>query len=198
MVHMDEKTPHMHLCFTPITKDGRLSATEIIGNHVQLTKWQDDFFAHMVKHFPDLERGESASETGRRHIPTRVFKQAVRLTKQASRIQSALESVNPLNVSKKKAEIVDMLHKFFPNMERLETQLKKYNKEINMLEKENAILERKLDTSRPSIKAKMDAAKEQLEIQFLRQFYASIPEEYKAAYRTTHQRRSSIQQGRED
>ena len=26
VVHMDEKTPHLHLCFTPITEDGRLSA----------------------------------------------------------------------------------------------------------------------------------------------------------------------------
>jgi len=25
VVHLDERTPHMHLCFTPITKDGRLS-----------------------------------------------------------------------------------------------------------------------------------------------------------------------------
>lgn len=31
VVHMDEKTPHLHLCFTPITKDGRLSAKEILG-----------------------------------------------------------------------------------------------------------------------------------------------------------------------
>ena len=26
VVHMDEKTPHMHVSFVPITKDGRLSA----------------------------------------------------------------------------------------------------------------------------------------------------------------------------
>ena len=26
VVHMDEKTPHMHLCFCPITPDNRLSA----------------------------------------------------------------------------------------------------------------------------------------------------------------------------
>ena len=26
VVHMDEKTPHMHLCFVPLTADGRLSA----------------------------------------------------------------------------------------------------------------------------------------------------------------------------
>ncbi|MCL1885477.1 MAG: plasmid recombination protein, partial [Dehalococcoidia bacterium] len=76
VVHMDEKTPHMHLCFTPITKDGRLSAKEIIGNRVELTKWQDNFFEHMVSKFPDIERGEPASETKRQHIPTRVFKQA--------------------------------------------------------------------------------------------------------------------------
>ena len=26
VVHMDEKTPHMHLCFVPLTEDNRLSA----------------------------------------------------------------------------------------------------------------------------------------------------------------------------
>ena len=36
VVHMDEKTPHLHLCFTPITEDGRLSAKEILGNRAQL------------------------------------------------------------------------------------------------------------------------------------------------------------------
>lgn len=32
VVHMDEKTPHMHLSFVPITQDGRLCAKEILGN----------------------------------------------------------------------------------------------------------------------------------------------------------------------
>ena len=43
IIHIDEKTPHMHLCFTPITEDGRSSAKEIIGNRTDLTKWHDDF-----------------------------------------------------------------------------------------------------------------------------------------------------------
>jgi hypothetical protein len=90
VVHLDEKTPHMHLCFTPITEDGRLSAKEIIGNRTQLTRWQDGFFNHMVKKFPNIERGESASVTGRRHILVRVFKQAVHLTRKAAQIQSVL------------------------------------------------------------------------------------------------------------
>ena len=82
VVHMDEKTPHMHLCFVPLTADGRLSAKDIIGNRKKLTQWQDDFWKHMVKKYPDFERGESASETGRTHIPPRLFKEAVRLNRQ--------------------------------------------------------------------------------------------------------------------
>ena len=58
---MDEKTPHLHLTFVPLTKDNRLCAKEIIGNRANLTKWQDDFHAYMVEKYPDLERGESAN-----------------------------------------------------------------------------------------------------------------------------------------
>ena len=35
MVHMDEKTPHLHLVFVPLTKDNRLCAKEIIGNRAK-------------------------------------------------------------------------------------------------------------------------------------------------------------------
>ena len=38
VVHMDEKTPHMHLCFVPLTPDNRLSAKTIVGNKKALTK----------------------------------------------------------------------------------------------------------------------------------------------------------------
>jgi len=37
VVHMDEKTPHMHLSFVPLTPDGRLSAKDIVGNKKKLT-----------------------------------------------------------------------------------------------------------------------------------------------------------------
>ena len=81
VVHMDEKTPHMHLCFVPLTKDKRLSAKEIVGNKKKLTWWQDEFWKHMVGKYPDLERGESASKTGRTHIPPRLFKEAVHVNR---------------------------------------------------------------------------------------------------------------------
>ena len=102
VVHMDEKTPHLHLVFVPLTADNRLCAKEIIGNRANLTKWQDDFHAYMVEKYPDLERGERASKTGRKHIPTRLFKQAVNLSKQARAIEATLDGINPLNAGKKK------------------------------------------------------------------------------------------------
>ena len=63
-----------HLSFVPLTTDGRLSAKEIVGNKKKPTWWQDKFWEHMVAKYPDLAHGESASQTGRDHIPPRIQK----------------------------------------------------------------------------------------------------------------------------
>ena len=147
VVHMDEKTPHLHLVFVPLTKDNRLCAKEIIGNRANLTKWQDDFHAYMVEKYPDLERGESASRTGRKHIPTRLFKQAVSLSRQARAIEATLDGINPLNAGKKKEEALSMLKKWFPQMENFSGQLKKYKVTINDLLAENEKLEARAKAS---------------------------------------------------
>ena len=180
VVHLDEKTPHMHLCFTPITKDGRLSAKDIIGNRTQLTKWQDNFFTHMVKAFPDIERGESASRTGRKHIPTRVFKQAVRLNRQAAIINETLNSINPINAGKKKEEVIALLAKFFPSMENFETQVKKHKREITRLEKDNAALAEKAKAGEQAgIRRTMAQNQLQIDYENLCRFVDSLPEEIK-------------------
>jgi len=74
VIHMDEATPHMHLCFVPLTKDNRLSAKDILGNKAAMRKWQDEFHTHMSARWPMLERGEPARETGREHMDTEEFK----------------------------------------------------------------------------------------------------------------------------
>ncbi len=43
VVHMDEATPHMHLVFCPINKDGKLSAKSILGNQKSLSEWQTKY-----------------------------------------------------------------------------------------------------------------------------------------------------------
>jgi len=180
VVHLDERTPHMHLCFTPITEDGRLSAKDIIGNQAQLIKWQDNFFEHMVKAFPNIERGESASKTGRRHIPTRVFKQAVRLTRQAAIIRETLNGINPLNAGKKADEVVAMLDKFFPNMERFEAQIRRYKREIDSLEKENTMLAKKAVVGeKGSIAKQLNQNKLRSDYDELKRFMNSLPDEIK-------------------
>jgi len=77
VVHMDEATPHMHLCFVPLTRDKRLSAKEILGNKADMHRWQNEFYAHMSARWPLLERGEPAIETQRKHQTTQEFKRTI-------------------------------------------------------------------------------------------------------------------------
>ena len=67
-VHMDETTPHMHLGFTPITSDGRLSAKEWLDGKKKLTELQDKFFSYVTSKGFDLDRGISSKETGAKNI----------------------------------------------------------------------------------------------------------------------------------
>ena len=142
VVHMDEKTPHMHLCFVPLTEDKRLSAKEIVGNKKKLTWWQDEFWKHMVGKYPDLERGESASETGRTHIPPRLFKEAVHLNRMKDQIMAILNDSNPFNKKSKAAELETLLDKYVPGVEAMRTKLKKYDKTYKELTEENAELKK--------------------------------------------------------
>ena len=142
VVHMDEKTPHLHLCFVPLTPDGRLSAKEIIGNRKNLVRWQDEFWQHMVKQYPELERGESASQTGREHIPPRLFKEMTLLTQQKEQLDALLVGINPFNGKSRAAEISKVLDSYIPNVARMRDQLRKYNVAFTKTAAENEKLSR--------------------------------------------------------
>ena len=143
VVHLDEKSPHMHLCFVPLTEDKRLSAKEILGNKKKLTQWQDKYWEHMVKKYPDLERGESASETGRDHIPTRVFKQMARLNKQHDKLEEMLSDMKFTNYKDKSAQIAAFLEKYIPDVAAMETQMRKYEKFFKTASGKQKALEKK-------------------------------------------------------
>ena len=190
VVHMDERTPHMHLSFVPLTADGRLSAKEIVGNKKKLTQWQDNFWAHMVRTYPELERGESASQTGRDHIPPRVFKEMTRLTKQKAKLEELLAGIGAFNAKSRAAEIAALLDKYIPAVEQIHTMMKKYQvmfttttAENKTLKQENAQLEQSLD------KATRESTLKQLADAKLRRDYADavavldrIPKEVLAVY----------------
>ena len=178
VVHMDEKTPHMHLCFVPLTEDGRLSAKEIVGNKKKLTQWQDRFWEHMVKKYPDLERGESASETGRDHIPPRLFKEAVHLNRMKEQIMAILNDSNPFNKKVKLDELEALLGKYVPGAEALRTKLKKYDKTYKELTAENAALEKQLGAvSKESVLKKLEINEKLRELDELHRMVDGIPSE---------------------
>ncbi|GKH48152.1 hypothetical protein CE91St45_27140 [Oscillospiraceae bacterium] len=178
VVHMDEKTPHMHLCFVPLTEDKRLSAKEIVGNKKKLTWWQDEFWKHMVKKYPDLERGESASETSRTHIPPRLFKEAVHLNRMKEQIMAILNDSNLFNKKTKAEELEALLDKYIPGVEVMRTKLKKYDKTYKELTEENAELEKKLSSaSRESIQKKLETQRKLSELDELRRTVEVLPPE---------------------
>ena len=183
VVHMDEKTPHMHLCFVPLTEDKRLSAKEIVGNKKKLTWWQDEFWKHMVGKYPDLERGESASETGRTHIPPRLFKEAVHLNRMKDQIMAILNDSNPFNKKSKAEELETLLDKYVPGVEAMRTKLKKYDKTYKELTAENTELEKELNSaSRESIQKKLEIQRKLSELDELRRTVDAIPAEVIRAY----------------
>lgn len=71
IVHMDEKTPHMHFNFIPATEDGRLSAKEILTPKT-LGKQHDEFYQQVGKKY-GLERGEKGGN--RNHLETKEYKE---------------------------------------------------------------------------------------------------------------------------
>ncbi|MBR2929469.1 MAG: plasmid recombination protein [Oscillospiraceae bacterium] len=183
VVHMDEKTPHMHLCFVPLTEDKQLSAKEIVGNKKKLTWWQDEFWKHMVKKYPDLERGESASETGRTHIPPRLFKEAVHLNRMKEQILAIQSDSNLFNKKEKTEELEILLDKYIPGAERLRTKLKQYDKLYKELSAEKVDLEKQLSSaSKESVKRKLEITQKLSELDELRRTVDAIPTEVIRAY----------------
>lgn len=59
-LHMDERTPHIHCVIVPLTKDGRLSAKEVMGDRRKLSELQDCYGKAMQSKF-GLQRGFKGS-----------------------------------------------------------------------------------------------------------------------------------------
>ena len=199
VVHMDEKTPHMHLCFVPITEDGRLSAKDIVGNKKKLTRWQDEYWEYMVKKYPDLERGESASETGRTHLPPRIFKQATRMRRLEQKLRELLSSINPMNAKRVREEILKILDEYIPGVAELMTKSKALKKAEKELKAEIAVLKKEANSSKPSVQRLLELEKkvqEQEELQrtiaSLQQTLTAIPPEIIAEYNDPKSERKEI------
>ncbi|HDH6130020.1 TPA: plasmid recombination protein [Staphylococcus aureus] len=106
-VHMDEKTPHMHYGIVPITKDGRLSAKEVVGNKKSLTELQNRFNEYVNQHGYDLERGESKQLTSEKHDQLSRYKQKTEYHKQ----EYERESQKLSHIQQKSNELIEQYQK---------------------------------------------------------------------------------------
>jgi hypothetical protein len=191
VVHMDEKTPHLHLCFVPLTPDGRLSAKEIIGNRKKLIQWQDEFWQHMGKRYPALERGESASKTGRTYLPPQAYKDSVHLDSQRTKAQQIIHEMTPLNAKKKGQELEQLLQEIFPQSERFGTALKKQEQAIRQAAADNRRLKKEAqETKESKVQRQLEEATMQAENENLRRTLECIPPEIVAEYLHLNRQRS--------
>lgn len=97
-IHLDEKTPHMHLNFVPLTADGRLSAKECIGSGSKaLQQLQDDFYREVGAAY-GLDRGRRADlingEQPRKHQRVAEYKASTEYYQsQKNELQAAAEAL---------------------------------------------------------------------------------------------------------
>ena len=156
VVHMDEKTPHLHLCFVPLTKDGRLSAKEILGNKKTMIRWQDNFYACMAERWPNLERGTPAVETKRRHLTPQWYKKVTAMDAKLEQLEATLNSVNFLNAGKKRSEATEMLKELLPQIESFQAETQRLLDTIALSQQEQQLQQWKNDALRDELNEERD------------------------------------------
>lgn len=192
---MDERNPHMHLCFVPLTKDNRLSAKEVMGNRNKLIEWQDKFHDYMAEEFPELERGQAAAITKRKHIPTWLYKQAHRLSEEMEQIRQEVQSIGALNAGKQREKVLKLLLDWYPKVNAFEAKLKPYDEQLRLLKEQEVSLHRDAEQAKRYKDAEHQENLSLLdELWGYRDFIDSIPQEVLEKLRQEY-RMDSIEQG---
>lgn len=93
VIHNDEKTPHLHLNFIPLTKEGRLSAKQILGGRKELQKFQDEFYSEVSIKF-GLERGnrsdlDNPDDVPAKHLTVTELKKRTQAQELEHRVETA-------------------------------------------------------------------------------------------------------------
>lgn len=90
-IHKDEANPHLHLLFTPVTADGRLSQKDWFKDPKTLSAMHDDFRAFMRARGYDIEY---ARQPKRKHLSEqdyKTFRQAEEKIKEINKRETELE-----------------------------------------------------------------------------------------------------------
>ena len=96
----------------------------------------------MHERWNELERGKSAQETKRKHIPTWLFKLADNLDNLYNQLLKKIENINMIGMKKNKEEAIGLLSEFVPKAEKFSAKVNSYKDYINELE-ERVLIQRK-------------------------------------------------------
>lgn len=140
VIHLDEKTPHMHVCFVPITPNGKLSSKTVIGGPQGLVKLQDSFYEHMAAVYPDLKRGIPKYITHREHLPNYLFKNADMLMSHYDEISQAINDIGLVRSKQKKAQAIELISRYAPEMAKMKEQIKSVNEYVDRLQRQVSVI----------------------------------------------------------
>ena len=98
-IHFDEKTPHMHLYFVPLTSDGRLSAKEVC-NREFLRDMQRELPLFLQEKGHNVERG--LEDSTNEHISKKEYEINLQRAEIDKQIQKILEEEKKLKEKKEK------------------------------------------------------------------------------------------------
>jgi len=178
-VHLDEKTPHMHVDFVPITKDNRLCAKDLF-NRKTLFELHNDFYKDIGSKF-NLERGET-KEDKRRHLSVEDFKITTKKEEIKEIIYNLSESTKDLEKKKFNLEIekdrldnkIDVLKSSFKGLHDKDISLM----DISSIKASKSILGGKITLSENDYNKLIDNAKLGIILNGVQKNYENLKKEY--------------------
>ncbi len=168
VVHMDEKTPHLHMVFVPITSDGRLSAKDIIGGKKGCVAWQNEFFDCMSARFPELSRGRSVEETGHKHIEMSELRKSNKMNGIVNELEKSIDSTHPLNVPAQKKKLRKLTQELYPLGRDIEITVANIQEQAREAEERAAAAMQDLSREaemRFALEAELKSVREQAEVE---------------------------------
>ena len=168
VVHLDERTPHLHLMFVPVVhikdKDGsaieKICARDFWKGRDSYRKLQDAYFEHVKSKWFDLERGLYVEETSRKNLSVEEFKKVTNYAKTKEILKTAtLELPNA-------PELQD-IKKLVLNRDKIieEQIIKPQNRLIKELHNENVALHKELSKQTEIIDVAEEFVKEKERLQ---------------------------------
>lgn len=103
-VHEDESNPHVHLLFTPVTEDGRLSQKDWFPNPGKLREMHQDLRQHMIDAGYEIDVENRKPGKHAKRIPDAEYRDFAKLKEESKMVDTVKASVSRREVKVKKDE----------------------------------------------------------------------------------------------